>query len=115
MTENITSPRTATGQLLSQFGCDVSAQCKVYIFWRRKCSVSLEQVSVSRLYPFGLQEEEAALTRSFYPAPPPSCPGGVGSKSILAVTHTHTDGWITQKRVYTCTRIKCCSSICVRR
>ena len=39
---------------------------------------------------FELPEEEAALTRPFCPAPPPSCPGGVGSKSTLAATHTHT-------------------------
>ena len=74
-------------------------------FRRRKCSVSSEQVSVSRLYPFGLQQEEAALTRPFCPAWPPSCPGGGGSKS--------THGWITHTCICTCT--KCCPGVCVRR
>lgn len=44
-----------------------SAKCNVYIFRSRKCSVSSEQVSVSRLYPSGLQQEEAALTSPFLP------------------------------------------------
>lgn len=98
--------------LLSHSGFNVSAKSNVNIFWRRKCSVSSEQVSVSRLYPFGLQEAEAALTRPFCPAPPPSCPGGVGSKSTLAAcTHTHTAGLHT--RICTCIH-KCCPGVCVR-
>ncbi len=99
--------------LLSHSGYSVSAKCNVNIFWRRKCSVSSEQVSVSRLYPFGLQEEEAALTRPFCPTPPPSCPGGGGSKSKLAAhTHTHTAGLHT--RICTCIHMKCCPGECVR-
>lgn len=86
-------------------GYSVSDKCNMNTFRGRKCSVSSEQVSVSRLYPFGLQQEEAALTRPFCPAWPPSCPGGGGSKS--------THGWITHTCICTCT--KCCPGVCVRR
>lgn len=48
----------------------------------------------------------------FRPAQPPSCPGRVSSKSILAATHTHTAG--LHKWVCTCTGINCFPKVCVR-
>lgn len=94
----------ATTHLLSHRGSCVSAKCDMNIFWWRKCSVSYEQVSVCKLYPFGLWEKEADLTRPLFPAPPPSCSKWVGSKSRLA---THTAGLHT---VFICIRTCICRS-----
>lgn len=87
-----------------------SAKRNVDTFWRRKrqgrkcLSVSRVQVSVGKLYPFRLQEEEADPTRPLGPAPNPAVlrewavnPPGQHKQSGASrrlCTHTHAPAFL---------------------